>query len=226
MACLWSSRYVATLTLTELRLVRQNSCVNVGRFRLTSPAALLTDTFPLSNKSCAQERDRILAENKQKALPVSRQNRGASYIVVTRDSPACEYPSSLGGNERVCTITDGGRAYGTPRRQAKGQREVVTGHSWCVTKEIADRRVISRAAHGNGAGARVAHRLNWLGFRTQPIGSGGKGPWLLGDVCGAIHKLVPEYGVRQGPVVGCVHCRIPTISPQEEEQRGGKEEHP
>lgn len=72
----------------------------------------------------------------------------------------------------------------------------------------------------------VGHRLKWLGFRTEPIGSGGKGLWLLGDVCGAIHKLAPEYGVRQDPVVGCVHCRIPTISPQEEEQRGGKEEHP
>lgn len=70
----------------------------------------------------------------------------------------------------------------------------------------------------------VGHRLKSLGFRTEPIGSGGKGLWLLGDVCGAIHKLAPEYGVRQDPVVGCMHCRIPRLSPQKEEQRGGKEE--
>jgi hypothetical protein len=67
----------------------------------------------------------------------------------------------------------------------------------------------------------VGHRLRSLGFRTEPIGSSGKGLWLLGDVCGAIHKLAPEYGVQQDPVIGCIHCQTPRISPQKakEEQR-------
>jgi len=52
----------------------------------------------------------------------------------------------------------------------------------------------------------VGHRLKSLGFRTEPIGSGGKGLWLLSDVCAAIHRIAHEYGVQQNPKDGCAHC--------------------
>jgi hypothetical protein len=70
----------------------------------------------------------------------------------------------------------------------------------------------------------VGHRLKFLRFRTEPIGSGGRGLWLMGDVRAAIHKLAPEYGVQHDPVIGCTHCRGPIISPQKPEKRAGGDE--
>jgi len=55
----------------------------------------------------------------------------------------------------------------------------------------------------------VGWKLRSLRFRTEPIGSGGKGLWLLNDVRGKIHSLALEYGVQpnpQGPINGCTHC--------------------
>jgi len=48
-----------------------------------------------------------------------------------------------------------------------------------------------------------------LGFRTESIGSGGKGLWLLDDVRRRIHRLAEEYRVPsdpQGALQGCPHC--------------------
>jgi len=50
-----------------------------------------------------------------------------------------------------------------------------------------------------------------LRFRTESIGSGGKGLWLLDDVRRRIHSLAGEYRVPpdpQGALRGCPHCPI------------------
>lgn len=70
----------------------------------------------------------------------------------------------------------------------------------------------------------VGRRLKSLGFRTEPIGSGGNGLWLLGGVRATIHKAALEYGVLQEPVKGCAYCLGPNGEPRKEEERAGEEE--
>ncbi len=69
----------------------------------------------------------------------------------------------------------------------------------------------------------VGRRLKSLRFRTEPVGSSGKGLWLLGEVCATIHKLAVEYEVQQDPVRECTHCWGSNDKPQEEANsaRGG-----
>ena len=70
----------------------------------------------------------------------------------------------------------------------------------------------------------VGRRLKSLGFRTEPIGSGGNGLWLLGEIRTTIHKLAREYGVQQDPMNGCTRCLGSNGKPQKEEERAGEEE--
>jgi hypothetical protein len=55
----------------------------------------------------------------------------------------------------------------------------------------------------------VGWELKGLGFRTEPVGSAGKGLRLLEDMRARIHKLAHAYGVwsvRGGPMGLCRHC--------------------
>jgi hypothetical protein len=70
----------------------------------------------------------------------------------------------------------------------------------------------------------VGRRLKSLGFRTEPIGSGGKGLLLMGDVCVAIHSLAHEYGIQQDPAKGCTRCQGPNGEPHKAEKRAEEEE--
>lgn len=71
----------------------------------------------------------------------------------------------------------------------------------------------------------VGRRLKSIGFRTEPIGSGGNGLWLLGQVRASIHRLAREYGIQQNPVGGCTHCLRFNDKPQEEQEGAVEEEH-
>jgi len=64
----------------------------------------------------------------------------------------------------------------------------------------------------------VGRRLKSIGFRTEPIGSGGNGLWLLGEVRATIHKVARDYGVQQDPVNGCTHCGGSNDKPQQQEE--------
>jgi len=55
----------------------------------------------------------------------------------------------------------------------------------------------------------VGWKLRYFRLRTEPIGSGGNGLWLLDDVRRRIHNLAGEYRVPldpQGAPQGCPHC--------------------
>lgn len=55
----------------------------------------------------------------------------------------------------------------------------------------------------------VGWKLRYLRFRTESIGSGGNGLWLLDDIRRRIHSLAGEYRVPldpQGALQGCPHC--------------------
>ncbi len=59
----------------------------------------------------------------------------------------------------------------------------------------------------------VGWKLRSLRLRTEPVGSGGKGLWLLADVRHRIHTLAVEYQVPVDPdgmAGGCPYC--PSIS--------------
>jgi len=71
----------------------------------------------------------------------------------------------------------------------------------------------------------VGRRLKSIGFRTEPIGSGGNGLWLLGQVRATIHRLAREYGIQQDPMNGCTHCLGSNDNPQKEQERAVEEEH-
>jgi hypothetical protein len=69
----------------------------------------------------------------------------------------------------------------------------------------------------------VGWKLKSLRFRTEPIGSGGRGLWLLNDVRDKIHSLAFEYGVQrnpQGQINGCTHC----LKLNSETHLGGREQ--
>lgn len=51
----------------------------------------------------------------------------------------------------------------------------------------------------------VGHRLKALRFRTEAIGSSGRGLWLVPETRATIHRLAQEYGVQQYSE-GCAHC--------------------
>ena len=60
----------------------------------------------------------------------------------------------------------------------------------------------------------VGWKLRSLRFRTESVGNGGKGLWMLSDVRGRIHRLALEYGVppdSQGAREGCSFCP-PTVA--------------
>lgn len=60
----------------------------------------------------------------------------------------------------------------------------------------------------------VGRRLKSLGFRTEPIGSGGNGLWLLGEVRARIHKTAGGYGVPSDVIDGCTQCLAYSINSQ------------
>jgi hypothetical protein len=70
----------------------------------------------------------------------------------------------------------------------------------------------------------VGRRLKSLGFRTEPIGSGGNGLWLLREVRATIHKLASEYGVEYDFMKGCTYCLGSSGKPQNTEEFPEEEE--
>ena len=70
----------------------------------------------------------------------------------------------------------------------------------------------------------VGRRLKSIGFRTEPIGSGGNGLRLLSQVRATIHRLAHEYGIRLDPGAGCSYGLMSNESSQKEREGVSEEE--
>ena len=88
--------------------------------------------------------------------------------------------------------------------------------------EIANTVLARRGENLRTSPETVGHRLKSLGFRTEPIGSGGNGLWLLSDIRATIHKVAREYGVQWDPVNGCTHCFGSNDKPRKKAERAGE----
>jgi hypothetical protein len=74
--------------------------------------------------------------------------------------------------------------------------------------EITNAMLTRRGEHIQISPETVGWKLRSLRLRTEPVGSGGKGLWLLADVRRRIHTLATEYQVSLDPeaALGCIYC--------------------
>ena len=74
--------------------------------------------------------------------------------------------------------------------------------------EITNAMLTRRGEHLQVSPETVGWKLRSLRLRTEPVGSGGKGLWLLADVRRRIHTLATEYQVSLNTegALGCIYC--------------------